>query len=403
MKKYRLINYKLIYLYLLIISAFISISIFEIFIVIGVLWTVYELFKEKKWQGRLKTPLLVFGGVSVFSTILFAPKMIAKSIEEGIFQFIYFLKIDLNKEKISKLIVFLILIGILLLPVEVYKYWKYGKFIPLWGSTFETGQFYGMFSLIAVFLSFYLFSSKKNRSAFIFLGLAIFYFIILVLTHRRSPLMGYMIVGYLSFLVLYLNGYMKKLIFWGANLILTLSILGGYIYLSKTDIRFQTLNDVLSGKKEISFKTLNRISSARVGIGIDAVNIIKNDIKEGNWINLLIGHGVRSGYYLPHQYSQKSWAKYESVFLLSEFIEKGIVGLIAVLAIFYIAFKTFLTVKIRDSFDIVALGLFVPLLIHLIGSFFTFFWDALLPMYLLLFKIGEMYFKKKSEAQIQQF
>ena len=66
----------------------------------------------------------------------------------------------------------------------------------------------------------------------------------------------------------------------------------------------------------------------------------------------------------------------------------------AVIGIFFLAFKRFITVKIKEPSDVVALGLFVPLLIHLVGSIFTFFWDALLPMYLLLFKIGENYFRK---------
>ena len=388
-------SYKLIYLYLLITSAFVSISVFEIFVAVGVLWAVYEIFKEKRLEGSLRYPVAVFGGVSVLSTILFAPKMIAKSIEEGLFQFLYFLRQDLSKDNIKKLLVFLVFVGILLFPVELYRFFKTGQFIPVWGSTFETGQFYGMFSLMALFLGFYFYSAgRKNLGLFMFF-LTVFYFIILVLTHRRSPLFGYMIVGYLSFIVLYLNGFMKKIVFWGANLVLTVFLIGGYIYLSKTDVRFQTLNDIILGKKEFNFQNLNRISSARIGIGIDAVNIIKNDIEKGNWVNLLIGHGVRSGYYLPHRYSPEGWMKYESIFIISEFIEKGIVGLLAILVLFFIAFKRFITVKIKDSFDMVVLGLFVPLLLHLIGSVFTFFWDALLPMYLLLFKIGESYFERE--------
>ncbi|WP_293448459.1 hypothetical protein [Persephonella sp.] len=389
---------KQIYLFLLILSAFISISVFEIFVVIGVLWAFYEFFKSRKIEGVLKLPVLVFGGVSVLSTVFFAPKMIAKSIEEGIFQFLYFLKIKADRDLAFKLIIFFIIIGILLLPVVFYKYYRFSQPIPVWGSTFETGQFYGMFAVMSAFLGFY-FYKEKDKKFILFAFLSLLFFVVLVLTHRRSPLLGFMIAGYLSFIVLYLNGYMKKVLFWGANIFLSVLIIGGYFYLSKTDVRFQTLNDILLGKKEISFNNLNRISNSRVGIGIDAVNVIKEDIKQGNWLNLLIGHGVRSGYYLPHKYSPKNWYKYESVFILSEFIEKGIIGLVAVIAVFFLAFKRFITVRIKEPFDIVAMGLFVPLLIHLIGSVFTFFWDALLPMYLLLFKIGEMYFDSRYADQ----
>jgi len=181
-------------------------------------------------------------------------------------------------------------------------------------------------------------------------------------------------------------------------LFLSIAIVSGYAYLSKTDERFKVLNSIILGKEKISYETLNRFSSGRIGIGLDGINIIKNDLKEGSFLNLLIGHGVRSAIYLPKHYSHAKLQRYESVFIISEFIEKGVIGLIAILAIFYLAFKTFLTARITDSFDILALGLFVPLLIHLIGSIFTFFWDALLPMYLLLFKIGEVYFRSKSET-----
>ena len=381
------------YLFLLVLSAFISISVFEIFVAVGLLWAFYEFLKSRRTEGVLKFPVLAFGSVSVFSTVLYAPKMITKSIEEGIFQFLYFLKVKADRDFVFRLIIFFIIIGILLLPVVFYKYYRFSQPVPVWGSTFETGQFYGMFAVMSAFLSFY-FYSKKDKKFILFAFLTLLFFVVLVLTHRRSPLLGFMVAGYLSFVVLYLNGYMKKVLFWGANIFLSVLIVGSYFYLSKTDVRFQVLNDIVLGKKELNFNTLNTVSSSRIGIGIDAVNIIKNDIKQGNWLNLLIGHGVRSGYYLPHEYSPKNWYKYESVFILSEFVEKGIVGLMAVIGIFFLAFKRFVTVKIKEPSDIVALGLFVPLLIHLIGSVFTFFWDALLPVYLLLFKIGENYFRK---------
>ncbi len=381
------------YLFLLVLSAFISISVFEIFVAVGLLWAFYEFLKSRRTEGVLKFPVLAFGSVSVLSTVLYAPKMISKSIEEGIFQFLYFLKVKADRDFVFRLIIFFIIIGILLLPVVFYKYYRFSQPTPVWGSTFETGQFYGMFAVMSAFLSFY-FYSKKDKKFILFAFLTFLFFVVLVFTHRRSPLLGFMIIGYLSFVVLYINGYMKEVLFWGANIFLSVLIVGGYFYLSKTDLRFQVLNDIVLGKKELNFDTLNTVSNSRIGIGIDAVNIIKNDIKQGNWLNLLMGHGVRSGYYLPHEYSPKSWYKYESVFVLSEFVEKGIVGLMAVIGIFFLAFKRFITVKIKEPSDVVALGLFVPLLIHLVGSIFTFFWDALLPVYLLLFKIGENYFRK---------
>ncbi|WP_456400352.1 hypothetical protein [Persephonella sp.] len=389
---------KWVFVYLLIISSFISISLFEVFVVIGILWAGYEFFKERKFTGNLRFPVLAFSGVSMISTVLFAPKMVSKAIEEGIFQLLYFFRIDTDKRKFIWIVYLFIGIGFILIPIIVYRFLTEGQPRAVWGSTFEVGQFYAEFTIFLLLFAIVFFREKKYKKLVLtFVGILLFLFI-LYLTHRRSPILGFLLVSFLLFIVLYKNRIISKKVFIPVNLFILSSAVAGYIYLSLTDVRFQILNDILTGKQEISFHTLNRISSARVVIGTDAINIIKNDIKEGNWANLLIGHGVRSGYYLPHQYSPQNLYKYESVFILSEFIEKGSIGLIAIIAIFFIAFKTFLTVKITDNDDIIALGLFVPLLIHLVGSIFTFFWDALLPMYLLLFKIGEVYFRNKSKT-----
>ncbi len=392
------------YIYLLVVSAFISISLFEVFVVIGLLILIFDVIRKKiKIEGVLSKPLITFGSISVVSTLMFAPKMIAKSIEEGIFQFLYFFKSPKKIEDTIKNLIWLFtIIGLLLIPVLIFKYVTTSYPTPIWGSTFETGQFYAMFSIMAIALGLYhLHLNKDKKNFFIFLLLSLVFLSILFWTHRRSPLMGYFIVSYLMLFVLYRNNILKKVYFFSVSIAVLIFAIGGYFYLSVTDIRFKTFNQILIGEKTINYTTLNRISSSRYKIGIDAVNIIKNDIKEGNWINLLIGHGIRSGYYLPHKYSPDRFTKYESIFILSEFIEKGLIGLLAILAIFYYAFKTFLSVRISESFDLLALGLFVPLLIHLIGSIFTFFWDALLPLYLLLFKIGEIYFVQKKNVLIQ--
>ena len=388
---------KMLYLYFLMIFSFISISVFEIFVILGLVWAIMDFIKEKRIEGKLKTPVLAFSTVSMISTVLFAPKMIFKAVEEGIFQLIYFYKTDVNRRTVRNVIYLFVFIGIFLLPVVFFKYFTVGETRPIWGGTFEVGQFYAEFALMTVLLGIAVWKEKDNRKIILYAGLFFIFAVVLILTHRRSPILGFFIIFVLLSFVLSKNGIINKKIF--AGLIISSLVVGvsGYIYLSQTDVRFKTLNNVIMGKEPLNYHTLNRISSARVGIGYDAVKIIQNDIKEGNYINLLIGHGVRSGYYLPHERSLKTWVKYESVFILSEFIEKGIVGLIAELFIIFIAFKTFLTVKIRENTDIIALGLFIPLLIHIIGSVFTFFWDALLPLYLLLFKVGELYFSKRAE------
>jgi len=385
---------KEIYVYLLVLSAFVSISLFEVFVAVGVLWAVVDIVRYRKAEGRLKYPIFTYSFVSLFSTIIYAPKMVFKAVEEGLFQLLYFFSINAGRIFIKRLVFLLLSIGVFLTPLVFYNFFSTGETKPIWGGTFEVGQFYAMFAVISILVAVYFSRLQDKKRLYFFAVLAVLFVVILVLTHRRSPMVGFFVVSYLSLFVLYKNNLLKKGYFIVINVVLVVSVLGAYSYLSLTDYRFKTLNQVITGEKPVDFENLNKISSGRIRIGMDAVSIIKKDLQEGNWINLLIGHGVRSGYYLPHEFDRKKRPKYESVFLLSEFIEKGIIGLVAILAVFYLAFKTFLTAKIREPFDVVALGLFVPLLIHLVGSVFTFFWDALLPMYLLLFKVGEVYFRR---------
>jgi len=67
--------------------------------------------------------------------------------------------------------------------------------------------------------------------------------------------------------------------------------------------------------------------------------------------------------------------------------------LLAELVIFFLVFKFLLGIRLYFDEDLLAMSLVLPLAIHLISVLFTFFWDAMLPLYFLLFKIGETYFK----------
>ena len=87
-------NIREIYIFLLIVSAFISISLFEIFVVAGLLWIIFDFVRDRKINsGKLGVPLFVFSFVSVLSTIIYVPKLVSKGIEEGIFQILYFFNI----------------------------------------------------------------------------------------------------------------------------------------------------------------------------------------------------------------------------------------------------------------------------------------------------------------------
>ena len=395
MEKLKEINFREIYIYLLIFSAFVSISLFEIFIAVGLLITIHDLLKKNLKLGNLGKPLILFSSVSTLSTALFNIKLINKGIEEGLFQLIYFFSLKNIKTHLLALRINYILISfsIILIPIVIYKANKTGIPAPIWGGVFEVGQFYSMFSITSFLLSIYFFKREKKFVAILLLTLTFSFIGMVFFTHKRTAILGLFIVFYILLIVLVKNKILNIRIFWAINIFLILSFIGGYWYLSKTDYRFQVLNELITGKRDIKNEyNLQVVSSFRYGIMKDALHIVETDIKNKNYINLLIGHGINSGSYLPHHYSPKDYGKYESIFLLSEFIEIGLIGVLAELWLIFIAFKKFLQIRITRHRDIYVVPLFIPLLIHLVGITFTFFWDALLPLYFLLYKIGEEHF-----------
>lgn len=393
-------NKKYIYIYVLSVSAFLSISLFEILVAAGVLWCLYDFFKDKKLECSLKIPLVSFIGIALISTLINYPKLINKALEEGLFQFLYFFKINPERKFVRNLVFLFIVIGVLLIPVILYHFYKIGVVKPIWGGWFEVGQFYAFMSIMAIGIAIYYLSNKNKKLVMLFSLLFIFFITIEVLSTRRSAILALTISLLIFIFVLYRNKIIKKQIFFAINSIFLISLISGYIYLSKTDPRFQILNYLITHPNEINYQTLNRLSSTRVDIGSDAIKIIENDIKNKNILNLLIGHGIWSGAYLPHEKSPKDYGKYESFILLSEFIEIGLLGIIAEIAIFFIFFKKFIKAKIKNKEDIFAILLFIPLSTHLLGALFTFFWDALLPLYLLLFKIGEKSLEESSQREL---
>ncbi|MCX8060613.1 MAG: hypothetical protein N3C13_05385, partial [Aquificaceae bacterium] len=117
------------------------------------------------------------------------------------------------------------------------------------------------------------------------------------------------------------------------------------------------------------------------------IEVVRRDFREGNWLPLLIGHGVNSGYYLEPK--SPVGGVYESVLLISELIEKGFIGLLFVLWLYWVYLRFLLRFKISERGDYLLLPLLLALGSHLAGAVFTFFWDALLPLYLIMFRLVE--------------
>jgi hypothetical protein len=385
---------------LLFLSAFLSITLMQGLIVLMLLLLAYRAYREPKLllKGKMALPLHMYIASTLLSTLLFLPKMALKAVGEGLFQLLYFIKPDRETvlwtaRRITPLAP---LIGIILLLPLLYHHFVKNTQKVLWGGNFEVGNFYSIFAFGSLFMGVY--EAKRGRtirSLFYFTLFALFLGVVIYST-RRSALLSVAVLLLLCLLLFYRNGILGK----RSLAIITASFLliggGGYLYLSKTDPRFKTLNRVLTGKEPLSWKALNWITSSRANIFRDAAAIIERDIRELKVHHLLIGHGVRSGVVLPHKFSPPSWQRYESVFVVSEFVEKGLIGVIGELLIIFIAFRTFLMSRVTGPEDLLGLFLMVPLLLHLVSSIFTFFWDALLPLYFLMFRFGEEHLSIRS-------
>lgn len=381
-------NIRYYLLIFLAIFSFVSISLFEGIVILLLLISLYDLLKHKTFTGILKKGISLYTFSTLFSTILYYPKRFTKAVEEGLFQFIYFLKVEKETaEKFSQIYPKILLsFSILLVPIVLYNYFKYGDTKPIWGGSFEVGFFYALFTII----SFLLFLKERGKKiSYIYLALFLLFIGIIFLTSRRSMILAFLIIFYIVLFLLFKSNKLSKKMFISFNIIVFLSFLSGYAYLSSKDARFKTFNDIILGKKELNLQTLNRISSARLTLLLDGLEVIKEDIRERRFINLLIGHGIRAGEYLPHKYGFKA-GRYESIFIVSEFIERGLIGLIGILMIYFSYFKKIILFRLRENQDFYKLILVIPLGLHLIQAVFTYFWDALLPMYLLLFKISEI-------------
>ncbi len=327
-------------------------------------------------------------------TILFFPKMFVKAISEGVFQAVYFYKPVDSKSFLKRLPFIFVFLGLIGLPILGFNVQEKDDFKLFWGGSFETSLFYILFSASSLLITFYLW--KKKDKKYLFYLIVTFLFIgIVVLTHRRSYIAAIPIVYILILLILYRSELITKKFLLTNLTALLVGLIGTYTYLSVTDERFKILNEVIFGKKEFNYHNLNRISSTRLGILMDGLEIIGENVREGNVLNLLLGHGIRSGKYLPHKRSPESWERYESVILVSELIERGLIGLVSIAAFYIFAFRRFMRVRIKDPEQVLYLMGFVPLLVHLVGAIFTFFWDALLPLFLVLFRTSELALRER--------
>jgi len=381
------------YTTLLVVAAFFSISVYEGLVILGLL----ALFIKRDFEkGLLAIPVVGFITSTTVSTALYFPKMFLKSLGEGLFQAVYFFKVNAEEARtaLAKMPYLLVFLGLLGLPFLVNNAAS-GSYKVFWGGVFEAAQFYTIFSFAAFLIAVKELKSKGTLSADAVFYLLLFgiFLSVVILSQRRSYLLAVPVTLVCLLILLKRNGLVSSRFIAGVMAAFLIGGAGAYYYLSVKDVRFKTLNEVLLGQRKLDERTMNVISSIRYNLLVDGLNIIRKDVEEGRLLHILIGHGIRAGLYLPHEKSPKNWERYESILFVSELVERGIVGVLSITLIGFLSLKKFLSVRVEDESEIVYLVAFIPLMMHFVASIFTFFWDALLPLYLLLFKLGERAFR----------
>ncbi len=380
-------------LLILTIFAILSITLIEIAIFVFCMYTFYRILKNKKIDfSSLGVHIIIQSIPLLVVHFLFLKKYIIKAIDRTLGSFVYFYRFSFDSKDSKNVYDYfyfyynvLIIIGLLLIPIVIYNNYRTGFPKALWGGFFEVSFFYSLFLLAGLALFIYTKSRIYILLVFLFLGMIIF-------STRRSTILGLLLT---SLLILYQSRDVFKITYKRMILIILvlvslsfLTISGVLFYLTgKYFPRDKTAFEVLIGKRELDLTSLDDIASSRLRNAIAGIEVIKRDIREGNLRAILFGHGLYAGERLEPRSPDRP--HYESVILITMFIERGLIGLIATILIYYKFYRFSLSLRYRQREHFLFMPLISMLSIHLVASTITLYWDALLPLYLLYFRYVE--------------
>ncbi len=379
------------YIALLLGSSFVSITLFE---TLCFLFLTYIIFSRRINLKRSleSVGLLMYSISTLIGTTLFNPSMLLKALEQALLPGIFLAKFHSSSSLINRVNVVLITLGSINLLVATAVFLKRGEFKPLWGGPFETALISSLLCIYAFTYSLLLSKRGSRRAPFLLVAAGVILFAFTLLVSKRALILA-LSINLLILLFLLRRFINSKLVFGFLFLVLSVSI-PSFMYLKERDERFKTLYEIATLKRGIDRESANVILSNRLYLFEKGMEVIKEDVKEKRWLNLILGHGVRPGYNLNLKREDHREGSYESIFILSEFIERGAVGLGGILLIYIAFFKRVFTLRIKSEKDILALPLFLLLGLHLISSIFTYFWDALLPAYLLAYAVAVKYLNR---------
>lgn len=372
-----------------IVSYPISITLHHGLITLITLYALYTLVKRRRFKlgTSLLVPINVLNLSSIASTALYMMEKFGTVLSSSFLRYCYlvpFLWRDYDRNFFLRVNSILVLEGILIVPVFLYNLYFRGEMKLIWGNIFKVVEVYSLFLLASLCLALY------RRSWFYWI-LTIVFMIIILVPARRSETLGIVLTVMLILAVYFKHHreYLRYAVGILASLIVTVA--GGFLYMAEVrqDPRFVALVKVIRGEVELNDETLNAISTTRWGNLKNAIIVIKKDIEEGNLLHLLIGHGIYSGQKLDPPPYTPGLAFYESIVFVQELIQRGILGALAILFIFYRSVRFLLSMNLGREENLLLLPFAGFLVFYNLGMLFKPYVNATLPLALLMFGIVE--------------
>ncbi len=363
--------------------SFFSITIYEGIIIIWlILVLVYAIKQRKIFRGYFTLPILMFSIPQIISTSLYNFKFVYKSLEQGLFSFIYFSTsfLKLTYRDLEKLNYIILASGCISYGFFIYNLIEKKEIAFARGGIIEVSLFSSIFAFVS--LSMYLY---KKQKIYLFLFLLSSFFVFL--PARRSYMIGYFLaIGLLLYLLRHI---INKKLFYGILFFSAGLMFASIVYFLHKDNRFKYMSEVLTGKTKISENVVNIITSGRLDKFNRGVDRVRKSWREGNYIAFIFGHGIEKAkpYLSP---------PYESIFILQEFIERGIIGLLGILLFFYRYFRLFFRFSIRKREDILLIPFLIIPAVNIGATIFNVFWNAMLPLYVIFLGIVEYFYNRKS-------
>jgi len=398
-----------IYLPVLLIFFFVARPLYTGWICLGIVLSLILFVRARTLpQGSLILPLLLYSAGTLISVATKSPEYIEKGVVQATYPFLYLIApfLPFEKRDQERALKIFLAGAILTLPVIILRSW--GKHLEqpgyasgTWGGIFRTSIMYS-FAFLFILVLYRSLRPKWVYLLYLTICLGVIFFF-----GKRSAILGFLFsLAFVSFSLLRLN---LKQFFLSSVFISLIAVflpILGHPDQMKRRIQFarDLVTHIRSGDREILDKRLDSLLSGRYLIFQKAIELTRRAWEENDYFSLFFGFGIDARKYFP-SFKKNEFTDFffESTFVVSEYIARGVLGVAGVLLLFWNAFRWIsFWFKRRDEEEEYLLAFLIPVVYHFGYILFNYFWQIELPLYLLFFGLAEARIKKRWEDQIQK-